>query len=196
MATVDTMTRRVQVANLPPADSGRGIARLPVKLMQELGLAEDSAGLLELPDAAPVGQDIREYLALDDKLFTLKLTPNRSDCLSIVGVARDVAALTAAPLQLPEADEVPVTVATRLEVKVSAPGGCPLYTGRLIQGVDASAATPDWMVGRLERGGVRSVSAIVDITNYVLLEMGQPLHAFDAAKLQGGIDVRMARSGE
>lgn len=175
----------------------RGVASFGMMCSaKELGLAEDSAGLLELPDAAPVGQDIREYLALDDKLFTLKLTPNRSDCLSIVGVARDVAALTAAPLQLPEADEVPVTVAARLEVKIDAPAACPLYTGRLIQGVDASAATPDWMVSRLERGGVRSISAIVDITNYVLLEMGQPLHAFDAAKLQGGIDVRLARPGE
>ena len=175
----------------------RGVASFGMMCSaKELGLAEDSAGLLELPDAAPVGQDIREYLALDDKLFTLKLTPNRSDCLSIVGVARDMAALTAAPLQLPEVGEVPVTVAARLEVKVSAPAACPLYTGRLIQGVDAGAATPDWMVRRLERGGVRSISAIVDITNYVLLEMGQPLHAFDAAKLQGGIDVRLARSGE
>ena len=163
---------------------------------KELGLAEDSAGLLELPANAAVGQDIREYLALDDKLFTLKLTPNRSDCLSIVGVARDVAALTASPLQLPEVTEVPVRLAAQLDVKVGAPAACPLYTGRLIHGVDASAATPDWMVRRLERGGIRSISAIVDITNYVLLEMGQPLHAFDAAKLKGGIDVRLAQPGE
>ena len=163
---------------------------------KELGLAEDSAGLLELPADAPIGQDIREYLALNDKLFTLKLTPNRSDCLSIIGVARDVAALTASPLQSPASAEVSVQAVTQLDVKVDASAACPLYTGRILSGVDAKAQTPDWMKRRLERGGIRSISAIVDITNYVLLEMGQPLHAFDAAKLEGGIHVRMAHSGE
>ncbi|HYG13900.1 MAG TPA: phenylalanine--tRNA ligase subunit beta, partial [Methylophilaceae bacterium] len=163
---------------------------------KELGLAEDSAGLLELPADAPIGQDIREYLALNDKLFTLKLTPNRSDCLSIIGVARDVAALTASPLQSPASAEVSVQAVTQLDVRIDASAACPLYTGRILSGVDAKAQTPDWMKRRLERGGIRSISAIVDITNYVLLEMGQPLHAFDAAKLEGGIHVRMAHSGE
>ena len=163
---------------------------------KELGLAEDSAGLMELPADAPIGQDIREYLALNDKLFTLKLTPNRSDCLSIIGVARDVAALTASPLQSPASAEVSVQAVMQLDVRVDASAACPLYTGRILSGVDAKAQTPDWMKRRLERGGIRSISAIVDITNYVLLEMGQPLHAFDAAKLEGGIHVRMAHSGE
>ena len=163
---------------------------------KELGLAEDSAGLMELPADAPIGQDIREYLALNDKLFTLKLTPNRSDCLSIIGVARDVAALTASPLQSPASAEVSVQAVMQLDVRVDASTACPLYTGRILSGVDAKAQTPDWMKRRLERGGIRSISAIVDITNYVLLEMGQPLHAFDAAKLEGGIHVRMAHSGE
>ena len=163
---------------------------------KELGLAEDSAGLMELPADAPIGQDVREYLALNDKLFTLKLTPNRSDCLSIIGVARDVAALTASPLQSPVPAEVPVQAMMQLDVRVDASTACPLYTGRILSGVDAKAQTPDWMKRRLERGGIRSISAIVDITNYVLLEMGQPLHAFDAAKLEGGIHVRMAHSGE
>ncbi|ABE50265.1 phenylalanine--tRNA ligase subunit beta [Methylobacillus flagellatus] len=163
---------------------------------KELGLAEGSDGLLELGADAHVGQDIRELFDLDDQLFTLKLTPNRADCLSITGIARDVAALTGAPLELPMVDPVPVEHARQLAVSVSEPAACPRYAGRLIEGVDAAAATPEWMVRRLERSGIRSISAIVDITNYVLLEQGQPLHAFDADKLQGGIQVRYARSGE
>lgn len=163
---------------------------------KELGLAEESDGLLELGADARVGQDIRELFDLDDQLFTLKLTPNRADCLSIAGIARDVAALTGAPLKLPMVDPVPVEHARQLAVSVSEPAACPRYAGRLIEGVDAAAATPEWMVRRLERSGIRSISAIVDITNYVLLEQGQPLHAFDADKLQGGIQVRYARNGE
>lgn len=163
---------------------------------KELGLAEESSGLLELPEDAPVGQDIRSYLDLDDRLFTLKLTPNRSDCLSIFGVARDVAALTGAslsPLQIPDAA---VQHQAQKKVVVEQPAACPRYCGRIIQGVNASAATPAWMLRRLERGGLRSISAVVDITNYVLLEMGQPLHAFDLAKLAGDVRVRMARADE
>jgi len=163
---------------------------------KELGLAEESSGLLELPADAPVGQDIRDYLDLNDKLFTLKLTPNRSDCLSILGVARDVAALTGAPLNVQQPHVASVQHASKKPVKVAQSEACPRYCGRVITGVNATAKTPDWMVQRLERSGLRSISPVVDITNYVLLEMGQPLHAFDLAKLVGDVSVRFARSGE
>ncbi|MEO8418015.1 MAG: YtpR family tRNA-binding protein, partial [Methylophilaceae bacterium] len=163
---------------------------------KELGLAEESTGLLELPADAAVGQDIRSFLELDDKFFTLKLTPNRSDCLSILGVAREVAAITGSVLDLPKVSSVAVQAATSRNVLVEQPAECPRYCGRLLNGVNAEVKTPAWMVRRLERSGLRSISAIVDITNYVLLEVGQPLHAFDAAKLQGDIRVRMAQPGE
>lgn len=163
---------------------------------KELGLAAESAGLLELPADAVVGQDIREYFDLDDQLFTLKLTPNRSDCLSLVGIAREVSALTGAPLDLPKVEMVPATSQASKTVNVQAKSECPRYTGRMIQGVNAQAKTPDWLVRCIERSGVRSISAIVDITNYVLLEMGQPLHAFDANKLQGDVTVRLAKTDE
>ncbi|HEY3300682.1 MAG TPA: phenylalanine--tRNA ligase subunit beta [Methylophilaceae bacterium] len=163
---------------------------------KELGLATESAGLLELPADAVVGQDIREYFDLDDQLFTLKLTPNRSDCLSLVGIAREVSALTGAPLDLPKIDVVPATSQASKTVNVQANNECPRYAGRMIQGVNAQAKTPDWLVRCIERSGVRSISAIVDITNYVLLEMGQPLHAFDANKLQGDVTVRLAKTDE
>lgn len=162
----------------------------------ELGLAAESAGLLELPADANVGQDIREYLGLNDKLFTLKLTPNRSDCLSIVGIAREVAALTGATLDLPKFDAVSAQHQDVKKVSVADAEACARYCGRLVKGVNAKAQTPEWMVRRLERSGLRSISAVVDITNYVLLELGQPMHAFDAAKLQGDINVRWASQGE
>ncbi|SNR96761.1 phenylalanyl-tRNA synthetase beta subunit [Methylobacillus rhizosphaerae] len=163
---------------------------------KELGLTEAHEGILELAADALVGQDIRELFDLDDQLFTLKLTPNRTDCLSITGIARDVTALTGAPLSLPQIAPVAVTATQQQSVKVNDPAACPRYAGRLIHGVNAKASTPDWMVRRLERSGIRSISAIVDITNYVLLEQGQPLHAFDADKLKGNIEVRYARNGE
>jgi len=162
----------------------------------ELGLAAESTGLLELPANATVGQDIREYLGLNDKLFTLKLTPNRSDCLSIVGIAREVAALTGATLDLPKFDAVSAQHQDVKKVSVADADACARYCGRLVKGVNATAQTPEWMVRRLERSGLRSISAVVDITNYVLLELGQPMHAFDAAKLQGDINVRWASQGE
>lgn len=163
---------------------------------KELGLAETSDGLWLLPDDAPVGTTIREYLDLDDQLFTLKLTPNRSDCSSIFGIAREVSALTASPCK-PLAIEVQKnTLGERLDVKVDDAQACPAYYGRLIRGVDAAVATPVWMQRRLERSGLRTINAVVDITNYVMLEIGQPMHAFDAHKLSGGITVRRARAGE
>ena len=162
----------------------------------ELGLATESAGILELPADAPVGQDIREFLGLNDQLFTLKLTPNRSDCLSLVGIAREVAALTGAALSLPSFANVPASIADSKQVSVADAQACPRYCGRVIKGVNANAQTPAWMVRRLERSGLHSISAIVDITNYVLLELGQPMHAFDANKLNGDIQVRWANQGE
>jgi len=175
----------------------RGIASFGMMCStKELGLAAESSGLMELSADAAVGQSIREYLDLDDHLFTLKLTPNRCDCLSMYGIAREVSALTGASLApLPEISFTPSSV-KNVAVKVSAPEACPRYITRQITGVNAKAVTPAWMAQRLERSGLRSISAIVDVTNYVLLEMGQPLHAFDLAKLSGGIEVRFARAGE
>ncbi|MCR4299315.1 MAG: phenylalanine--tRNA ligase subunit beta, partial [Gallionella sp.] len=163
---------------------------------KELGLAEESQGLWLLPVDAPVGKTLREYLELDDKLFTLKLTPNRSDCSGMVGVAREVAALTGSPLKPLEIQIQPVTLPEQLPVQVADARACPLYCGRLVRGVNAAAPTPAWMLRRLERSGLRGISAVVDITNYVMLEMGQPLHAFDAVQLSGGVTVRKARNGE
>lgn len=163
---------------------------------KELGLATESEGLWLLPSDAPVGKNLREYLELNDKLFTLKLTPNRSDCSGMVGLAREVAALTGSALKPLDIRTQPVTLSEQLPVKVSDALGCPLYCGRLVRGVNAAAITPTWMLRRLERSGLRGINAVVDITNYVMLEMGQPLHAFDVAKLSGGITVRKARRGE
>ncbi|WP_291381722.1 MULTISPECIES: phenylalanine--tRNA ligase subunit beta [Achromobacter] len=163
---------------------------------RELGLSQDHAGLLELPADMVPGQSIREALDLDDTLFTLKLTPNRADCLSILGVAREVAALTGAPLSVPTAAAVPVSLDERLPVKIEAPDLCGRFGGRVIRGVNARAATPEWMKTRLERAGQRSLSALVDISNYVMLELGRPSHVFDLDKIGGDIAVRWAREGE
>ncbi len=163
---------------------------------KELGLAEDAAGLLMLPADAAVGGDVRRLLDLDDCLLTLKPTPNRGDCLSVAGVAREAAAVTGAALVPLEAGTVRATIADRLGVILEAPQAGPRYCGRLVRGVNAGAPTPEWMVRRLSRSGIRPLGALVDITNYVMLELGQPLHAFDAARLEGGIRVRFARDGE
>ena len=163
---------------------------------RELGLSEDHGGLHALPEDAPIGRDIRDYLGLDDTLFTIKLTPNRADCLSLTGVAREVAAITATALQQPVIEPVTPAFEGRREIVLDAPAACPRYCGRILRGVDAKAPTPEWMARRLVRSGVRSISALVDITNYVMLELGQPLHAFDNTKLQGAIHVRMPRTGE
>ena len=175
----------------------RGVASFGMMCSdKELGLAEESDGLLELSDDAEIGQSIRKHLDLDDNLFTLKLTPNRCDCLSLNGIAREVSALTGADLtRLPTATFKQVDT-KKIGVKVTATEACPRYMTRVISGVNAKAATPAWMVQRLERCGLRSISAVVDVTNYVLLELGQPLHAFDLAKLNGDIEIRFARVGE
>ncbi len=163
---------------------------------KELGIAEEASGLLILPVDAQVGQSIRQYLDLDDNLFTLKLTPNRADCLSLTGVAREVGAIADAQVKFVDVPEVAATIADQRQVILDAPTACPLYCSRIIQGVDAKAPTPEWMKRRLERSGIRAISALVDVTNYVMLELGQPLHAFDNAKLSGAVHARMARPGE
>jgi len=163
---------------------------------RELGLSQDHAGLLVLGDDAEIGQPIEKALALDDMLFTLKLTPNRADCLSILGVAREVAALTGAPLNAPKVPDVPVTLSDTLPVTIAAPDLCGRFAGRIVRGVNARAATPAWLKTRLERAGQRSVSALVDISNYILLELGRPTHVFDLSKVSGGLTVRWGRPGE
>jgi phenylalanyl-tRNA synthetase beta chain len=163
---------------------------------RELKISEESSGLMELPADAPVGQDIRAYLGLDDLKFTIKLTPNKADCLSVLGVAREVSALTGTPLHVPTARVIAPTSDEILPAKISAPDLCGRFTGRVIRGLNARAATPSWMVQRLERSGQRSVSALVDISNYVMLELGRPSHVFDLSKIHGGLDIRWGRSGE
>jgi len=195
-------------AQLPPAEEGG--APFEIKLSQlrgvesqgmlcsarELKLSEDHGGLLILPSDASIGQDIRETLKLDDTIFEIKLTPNKADCLSVFGIAREVAAITGAVLQAPEFPAVAVTLDERLPVTISAPDLCGRFSGRVIRHVNARAATPAWMIERLERAGQRSVSALVDISNYVMLELGRPSHVFDLDKIHGGIDVRWGRPGE
>ncbi len=163
---------------------------------QELGMAESSDGLMELPADAPAGTDIRDYLGLDDTLIEVDLTPNRADCLSIRGVARDAATLNRLPLNTLEIAPVAAVNDEHFPVEIRAEQDCPRYAGRVIRNVDVSRPTPLWMVEKLRRSGIRSIDPVVDITNYVLLELGQPMHAFDLAKLQGGIVVRKAEEGE
>ncbi len=163
---------------------------------KELGLSEVADGLLLLPDDAPVGEDFRDYYALDDRLFTLSLTPNRADCLGVSGVAREVAAITASNFIPLSIDSINNEIDDVQDVRIIAPEACPLYCGRIVRSVNLNVATPLWMVQRLERSGLRTINAIVDITNYVMLETGQPLHAFDLGKLTGAIQIRYARPNE
>ena len=163
---------------------------------KELGLSEASEGLLELPADAPMGTSLRDYLQLDDNTIELGLTPNRADCLGVMGIAREVAVLNRMALNAPAIAEVPAAHDATFPVTLDAPADCPRYAGRVVRGVNARAATPLWMKERLRRSGVRSLGPVVDVTNYVLLELGQPMHAFDLAKLSGGIHVRRATAGE
>lgn len=162
----------------------------------ELGLAESSAGLMELPDDAPVGEDFRSYLGLDDVTIELGLTPNRGDCLSIAGIARETGVLNQLEVTSPTSDAVTAGCDDTLDIDLRATGDCPRYIGRVIRGVNVKAETPLWMQERLRRSGIRSLGPVVDVTNYVLLELGQPMHAFDLAKINGGIVVRRASEGE
>ena len=161
---------------------------------KELGTAGDAAGIMELAADAPVGQPVRQWLNLDDHLITLKLTPNRGDCLSLTGIAREVAALADTPLTT--VDCSPVAAACDATFPVAVVAACPRYCGRVVRGLKTDAVTPDWMVERLERCGLHAIHPVVDVTNYVLLELGQPMHAFDLAKLRGGIQARWGRAGE
>ncbi|CAN7239748.1 phenylalanine--tRNA ligase subunit beta [Caballeronia sp. LjRoot29] len=195
-------------AELPPAEAGG--APFAIKLSKlrgvesqgmlcsarELKLSEDHSGLLILPADTPIGQDIRQTLNLDDTVFEIKLTPNKADCLSVFGVARETAAITGAPLHALEMPPVDVTINEVLPVKVLAPDLCGRFSGRVIRGVNAHAKTPHWIVERLERSGQRSISALVDISNYVMLELGRPTHVFDLDKIHGGIEVRWGKKGE
>ena len=163
---------------------------------KELGIAAEASGLMELSSTAPVGKDIRDYLNLNDAIIEIDLTPNRADCLSIEGIAREVALLNDMDWTVPQVKEAKVAHQDCLSITVEEKTACPRYLGRLIKGINPKVETPSWMQERLRRSGVRSLSAVVDVTNYVLIEMGQPLHAFDADKLKGGITVRKAKSGE
>jgi len=162
----------------------------------ELQVGEGNDGLMELPADAPVGQDIRVYLDLEDASIEVDLTPNRGDCLSLAGLAREVGALYDVPVTRPVVAAVAAVHDEVRSIEVLAPNACPRYLGRVIRNVDLSRPTPLWMVERLRRADVRSIDAAVDITNYVMLELGQPLHAFDLAEINGGIRVRMAEEGE
>ncbi len=195
-------------AILPPAKDGDGPFEIRSATMRgvasegmlcsarELKLSDDHAGLLVLPADTSVGLGIREVLDLDDHVFTFKLTPNKGDCLSALGVAREIAAWSGAPLVEPSYAAVPATCDERLPVAIEAPDLCGRFSGRIVRGVNARAATPAWMKERLARSGQRSVSALVDISNYVMLEVGRPTHVFDLARIHGGLTVRWARDGE
>ncbi|HEY0178871.1 MAG TPA: phenylalanine--tRNA ligase subunit beta, partial [Dokdonella sp.] len=163
---------------------------------KELGLDADASGLLELPPDAPVGAPLARCLGLPDTVLDLGLTPNRGDCLSLEGLAIDVAAAFDAPRAALAIEPVPAVAARRIEIRLDAPADCPRYCGRFVLGLDARAQTPLWMRERLRRSGLRPIGLLVDVTNYVMLELGQPLHAFDAETLRGPIGVRRARAGE
>jgi phenylalanyl-tRNA synthetase beta chain len=163
---------------------------------RELGLAEDSSGLMELPADLPAGTPITEALGLDDTLIEINLTPNRGDCMGVLGVAREAAVLTGATLAGPPLHTVPARSNERFPVELVPGAGCARFAARVIRGVRPGAQSPLWMRERLRRSGLRPISAIVDVTNYVMLELGQPMHAYDLRELQGGIVVRRARAGE
>jgi len=163
---------------------------------RELGLGDAHQGLLELPPEARTGEDVGVLLGLDDTLIDIDLTPNRGDCLGIEGVAREVGTLTRSPVTAIVIDAVSPSVADRLAIEVQAPEACPRYLGRVIRGINPTASTPLWMQERLRRSGLRAIDPVVDVTNYVLLELGQPMHAFDLAQLAGGVTVRYALEGE
>ena len=194
-------------AELPSGDDGRpfkiGVGRLRgvesrgmLCSARELKIADDHGGLLELAPDAPVGTDIRQWLKLDDTVFTLKLTPNLAHALSVFGIAREVSALTGAPLHTPAIHPVAPAFADRLPVEVLAADLCGRFSGRIVRGVDTRARTPGWMVERLARCGQRSVTALVDISNYVMFEYGRPSHIFDLDKIHDKLVVRWARPGE
>ncbi|MDT3680740.1 MAG: phenylalanine--tRNA ligase subunit beta [Burkholderiaceae bacterium] len=192
---------------LPGAELPGGMKIKPVKMRgvasegmlcsaRELGLSEDHSGILSLDSALALGADLREALALDEAVFEIKLTPNLAHCMSVFGVARELAALSGAPLDAPAFEPVAPTLDDRLPVRVLAPDLCGRFSGRVVRGVDPAAPTPEWMKRRLERAGQRSITALVDISNYVMLELGRPTHVFDLDRIDGGLEVRWGRDGE
>ncbi len=192
---------------LPGAELPGGFAIKPVKMRgvesqgmlcsaRELGLSEDHSGLMALQVDALPGADLRGALELDERVYELKLTPNLAHCMSVFGVARELSAIAGAPLREPAFEPAPVGIDDRLPVRVLAPDLCGRFSGRVIRGVDPAAPTPAWMRRRLERAGQRSLSALVDISNYVMLELGRPSHVFDLDRIEGGLEVRWAREGE
>jgi phenylalanyl-tRNA synthetase beta chain len=194
-------------AELPPGEDGKPFNIKLGKLRgvesqgmlcsaRELGFSEDHSGLLELDGSPRLGEDIRQVLHLDDHVFTLKLTPNLAHALSVYGVARELSALTGAPLNQPAFEAVQPANDARLKVKVSAPDLCGRFSGRVVRSVNTKAKTPQWMVDRLARCGQRSVTALVDISNYVMFEFGRPSHIFDFDKIHGALDVRWGKPGE
>ena len=195
-------------AELPPSESGgkpfmiklgklRGVESQGMLCSgRELGLGEDHEGILELPADAPIGEDIRKYLDLDDQIYVIKLTPNKADCLSLLGMAREVSAITGAALCAPKWNPPVASIQDKRKVTVESKELCGRFAGRVIRGVNPQAKTPDWIIKRLSRAGQRSISALVDLSNYVMLEMGQPTHVFDIDKLEGDIQVRWAKAGE
>ncbi|WP_420067993.1 phenylalanine--tRNA ligase subunit beta [Actinobacillus pleuropneumoniae] len=162
----------------------------------ELSIKEDHSGIIELPADAPIGKDFREYLDLNDVAIEISLTPNRADCLSIAGIAREVGVINRAEVKAPVISEVPATIADKVAVELQAPEACPRYLARVVKNVNVKATSPLWLQEKLRRCGIRSIDPIVDITNLSLLELGQPMHAFDASKIDGAIQVRMAKEGE
>ena len=196
-------------AELPPAKEGasepfrieagkiRGVeSRGMLCSARELKISDDHEGLLTLDDSATIGADVREALRLDDTIFTLKLTPNLGHALSVYGIAREVAAITGAPLKSPAFAKAPVGSDSKLPVTIEAPDLCGRFSGRVVTGVDAKAKTPPWMADRLARCGQRTVSPLVDISNYVMFEFGRPSHIFDLDKIEGGLTVRWGKKGE
>lgn len=195
-------------AQLPPAEEGgkpfaiklgklRGVESQGMLCSgNELGVPQEADGIMELPADAPVGTNIRDYLKLDDTIFVIKLTPNKADCLSILGVAREVAAITGAKLCVPEIKAQDSSIQDKIKVAVESSDLCGRFAGRVIKGVNAKAKTPDWMVRCLEGAGQRSISALVDISNYAMLAIGQPTHVFDLQKIKGDLIVRWGRDGE
>ncbi|MEG1736247.1 MAG: phenylalanine--tRNA ligase subunit beta, partial [Comamonas sp.] len=194
-------------AALPPGEDGkpfmikigklRGVQSFGMLCSaKELGLADDTGGLLELPLDAPLGQNVREYLNLDDTLFTLKLTPNLAHCLSVYGVARELSALTGTPLKALSFPQAAVALQDKLPVKIEATDLCGRFSGRIVRNVNTQVKTPQWMLDRLARCGQRGVSPLVDISNYVMFELGRPSHIFDLDKISGGLNVRWGKQGE
>ena len=162
----------------------------------ELGITDDHNGIIELPDNAPLGKDIREYLNLNDVMIDISVTPNRADCFGIIGVARDISAVNNIPMKEFKIANVPATISDTLSIQIDVPKAAPRYLGRVIKNININATTPLWMKEKLRRGGIRSVDAVVDITNYVLLELGHPMHAFDLDQIEKGIIVRYAHQDE